>query len=133
MQNCESLSEIIQTHDTPVLKFLTDIRIISTLPAPAQRAALQDEHLDFRIDFEFCDENPFFENKILTKEYFLKCEPDLNLPFTFEGPEVVTCRGCKIHWRKGKNITLQPVKKLNKETGKSLKNLHTGRDVTYHL
>ena len=30
----------------------------------------------------------------------------------FSGPEIVNCRGCKISWRKGKNATLRPVKKL---------------------
>ena len=117
MQNCETLNEIIQAHDVPVLKFLKDVKIVSTQPTPEQRRRLKEEHLDFTIEFHFSDENPFFENKVLVKEYFLKCEPDSNLPFTFDGPEVVTCRGCKINWRKGRNVTLQPVKTLNKETG----------------
>ena len=106
-----------QVHDVPILKFLTDVRVAMPKPTPEQKRLLNEEHFNFRIDFRFDEKNPFFENEILTKEYFLKCEPEPNLPFTFDGPEVVSCRGCKINWRKGRNVTLQPVKKLNKETG----------------
>ena len=117
MQNCGKLNEIIQVHDIPVLKFLTDVRVELMQPTPEQKRHLDDENLNFRIDFHFNDDNPFFDNPTLSKEYFLKCEPDPNLPFMFDGPEVVTCRGCKINWRKGRNVTLQPVRRLNKETG----------------
>ena len=33
-------------------------------------------------------------------------------------PEVVGCKGCKIDWVKGKNLTLRPVRKADKNTGK---------------
>jgi hypothetical protein len=44
MQNCSTLSEIIQVHDIPVLKFLTDVRITST----AQQENIDADFLDFR-------------------------------------------------------------------------------------
>ena len=28
------------------------------------------------------------------------------------GPEVIGCQGCKIHWKKSKNLTLRPIKKV---------------------
>ena len=33
-------------------------------------------------------------------------------------PEVVGCKGCKIDWVKGMNLTLRPVRKADKNTGK---------------
>ena len=28
------------------------------------------------------------------------------------GPEVIGCQGCKIHWKKSKNLTIRPIKKV---------------------
>ena len=84
--------------------------------------------LGFRLAFTF-KQNEYFIDTELTKDYFLKCEPaeDEN-PLLFEGvlnffllfrnlsifsgPEVMGCQGCKIHWRKNRNLTLRPIKKV---------------------
>lgn len=44
----------------------------------------------------------------------MKCVPEEDDPFNFEGPEIYKCRGCTINWNKGKNVTLKTVKKKQK-------------------
>merc|ERR1712227_216065 len=48
----------------------------------------------------------------------LKCEPQEDEPFSFEGPEIVKCTGCTIDWKKGKNLTVKQVKKKQKHKSK---------------
>jgi hypothetical protein len=36
---------------------------------------------------------------------------DAEDPFGFEGPEIYKCKGCTIHWKQGKNVTVKTVKK----------------------
>lgn len=67
--------------------------------------------MGFRIEFYF-SKNEFFENAVLFKDYALRCELDMADPWSFQGPEVCNCKGCKISWFKGKNATLRPVRKL---------------------
>ena len=45
-------------------------------------------------------------------EHVTRCEVDMENPWSFDGPEVSNCKGCKISWFKGKNATLRPVRKL---------------------
>lgn len=33
----------------------------------------------------------------------MKCEPLEEDPFSFEGPEIIKCKGCLIDWKKGKH------------------------------
>ena len=58
---------------------------------------------------------------MLTKQYLLNMEPEQETPFTFDGPEIVRCRGCDIHWKKGKNVTVKVVKKVQKHKGRGEK------------
>ena len=74
--------------------------------------------LGFALEFHFA-ENEYFSNATLTKEYDVRCEPDVAEPFAFDGPEIVACRGCKISWKKGKNATLRPGKDHH-NTGKTI-------------
>lgn len=67
----------------------------------------------FILEFHF-GPNEYFTNTVLTKEYFLKCVPDADEPFTFEGPELYKCKGCTIDWQKGKNVTVKTVTKKQK-------------------
>lgn len=48
----------------------------------------------------------------------MKCEPDENDPFSFEGPEIYKCVGCKIDWYKDQNVTVKTVKKRQKHKSK---------------
>ena len=46
----------------------------------------------FTLEF-FFEQNDFFENKKLTKEYIMRSEPEEGDPFSFEGPEIIKCHG----------------------------------------
>merc|ERR1719263_2678155 len=48
----------------------------------------------------------------------MKCLPDSEDPFSFEGPEIFKCTGCPIDWQKGKNLTVKQVKKKQKHKSK---------------
>jgi len=102
-KNVDLLAEMIQEHDEPILKHLTDIKV----------AFLENEPMGFTLEFHF-SENEFFANAVLTKEYFMKCTPDEKDPFSFEGPEIVKSKGCSIDWKAGKNITEKTIKKKQK-------------------
>lgn len=44
----------------------------------------------------------------------MKCAPEKNDPFGFEGPEIYKSVGTPIDWKKGKNITVKTIKKNQK-------------------
>lgn len=46
----------------------------------------------FTLEFHFA-ENEYFSNKMLTKSYEMRSEPDEEDPLSFEGPEIVACQG----------------------------------------
>jgi len=102
-KNVEMLAEMVQDQDEPVLELLEDVTTSLT----------ENGAMGFFIHFHFKD-NEYFTNKVLTKEYEMKCEPMEDQPFSFEGPEIIKCKGCKIDWKKGKNLTVKQVKKKQK-------------------
>jgi len=102
-KNVDMLSEMIQTQDEPILNHLQDVKV----------EFKEKDPMGFTLEFYF-EPNDFFENKKLTKEYTMRSEPDEADPFSFEGPEIVKCQGCKIDWKKGKNVTVKTVKKKQK-------------------
>merc|ERR1719233_1821586 len=73
--------------------------------------------MGFTLHFHFLP-NEDFTNIVLTKSYELKCEPQEDDPFSFEGPEIFKCTGCPIDWSKGKNLTVKQVKKKQKHKSK---------------
>jgi hypothetical protein len=93
----KSVAEIramIHEHDEKILKHLIDVRAFSK-PSP---------ELSFHLEFLFSP-NEYFQNSILTKTYLMKCEPDADDPYTFEGPEIYKSIGCEIMWNAGQNVT----------------------------
>ncbi|KAF6032091.1 hypothetical protein EB796_009591 [Bugula neritina] len=74
---------------------------------------LNSDPMGFTLLFEF-DENEYFTDKVLTKTYTMQSSADENDPFGFEGPEIISCKGCSIHWKEGKNVTLMNMKKKQK-------------------
>lgn len=97
---------MVQQHDEPVLKKLTDIKII------------YDEDLSYTLEFHFAP-NDYFKDSVLTKKYFLRCKIDGDEPFDFEGPEIYKCTGCNINWQPGKNITVKTIKKKQKHKNRA--------------
>ena len=79
-KNVELLAEMVQDHDEPILKHLTDIKV-----------HYKEDPMGFVLDFHFSP-NDHFENTVLTKSYDMKCEPDAEDPFSFEGPEIHKCK-----------------------------------------
>jgi len=106
-KNVEMLAEMVQEADEPVLEKLTDIKVTFSEKDP----------MGFTLHFHF-DKNDYFTNPVLTKLYEMKCEPQEDDPFAFEGPEIFKCTGCQIDWVKGKNLTVKQVKKKQKHKSK---------------
>ena len=104
LQNVPMLENIIYNHDIPILSTLQDIKMVYP----------NKDGLDFNIDFYFSD-NEYFADKVLSKEYKVSCEVDPDDPFSFTGPEIVNCKGCDIHWNKGKNVTRRHIRRRTKD------------------
>ena len=100
-KNVDMLSEMIQDHDEPILNHLQDVKV--------QFSSTQD--MGFTLEFYF-ESNKFFNNTVLTKQYQMRSEPDEADPFSFEGPEIVKCKGCEIDWCKGQNVTVKTIKSV---------------------
>ncbi|KAF6216282.1 hypothetical protein GE061_000622 [Apolygus lucorum] len=116
-KNVDLLNDMIEPHDEPVLKHLIDIEV----------ECLGNESMGFVLKFVFSS-NEYFKNPVLTKYYEMRCKPDEDDPFSFEGPEIIKCKGCTIDWYKNKNVTKKIVMKRQKH-----KTQGTVRTVTKSL
>lgn len=115
MKNIELVGDMIQEHDEEVLKHLTDVKLIFTGSKDDETGEYSD--MGFVLEFLFSP-NEYFTNTALTKTYKMKSEPDTDDPFSFEGPDIVGCTGCKIDWKKGMNVTQKQIKKKQKHKGR---------------
>uniref|UniRef100_A0A8C4N782 Nucleosome assembly protein 1 like 1 n=1 Tax=Eptatretus burgeri TaxID=7764 RepID=A0A8C4N782_EPTBU len=106
-KNVDIISDLVQEHDEPILRYLKDVQVKFSDPG---------QPMSFSLEFHF-EQNDFFTNMVLTKEYHMRAEPD-DIPFSFEGPEITSCTGCKIDWKKGKNVTTKTIKKKQKHKGR---------------
>ncbi|ELU16365.1 hypothetical protein CAPTEDRAFT_163453 [Capitella teleta] len=113
-KNVDMLNDMVQEHDEPILKHLNDIKVKFSKADP----------MGFSLEFHF-EPNEFFTNSVLTKEYEMRTEADQDDPFSYEGPEIIKCKGCTIDWKKGKNVTVKLIKKTQKH-----KNRGTKRTIT---
>lgn len=103
MKNTDIIGETIQEHDEPILKHLTDVRV-----------RLHDQKpYGYTLEFYFA-ENEYFANKVLTKTYELTTDKDARDPLGYDGPSLYRSVGCKIDWVKGKDVTVQLIKKKQK-------------------
>jgi len=101
-KNAPTIADMIEEYDEPILKHLIDVKAVTVA-----------EPMSFYLEFHF-EPNEYFPNTILTKSYELRCLPDPTDIFSFEGPEIVKCKGCTIDWKKGKNVTVKTIKKKQK-------------------
>lgn len=115
MKNVELIEEMIQEHDEAVLQHLIDVKLIFT--GKKENDLGDDAEMGFVLEFHF-ETNDFFTNTALTKTYRMKSEPDKDDPFSFDGPDIFGCSGCKIDWKKGQNITQKEIKKKQKHKGR---------------
>ncbi|XP_023348414.1 nucleosome assembly protein 1-like 1 [Eurytemora carolleeae] len=97
--NEDALMGMVEPHDEPVLEYLKDLTV--TLKEPGNSG--------FTLNFVF-SENPYFSNSVLTKEYKLREGPDPESPLDYDGPEIISCSGCEIDWKTGKDVTKTTVK-----------------------
>lgn len=104
---------MLQEHDEPILKHLEDIKVKFSDPGQPMVSANDSSedvtaapaivftlwffsfppHLQsFTLEFQF-SANDFFTNTVLTKTYKMRSEPDESDPFSFDGPEIISCTG----------------------------------------
>ena len=79
-KNVDLLADMMQEHDEPILKHLIDIKV-----------QYKENPMGFILEFHFSP-NEHFENSVLIKKYEMKCTPDEEDPFSFEGPEIHKCK-----------------------------------------
>jgi len=106
-KNVEMLADMVQEADEPLLEALSDITVTFSEKDP----------MGFTLYFHFV-KNDYFSNTTLTKQYEMRCEPEEEDPFSFEGPEIFKCIGSPIDWLPGKNLTVKQVKKKQKHKSK---------------
>lgn len=95
--------QMIQDHDESILRHMTNIKLVLSEPS---------QPVSFTLEFHFSP-NEYFSNKVLTKKYNMKMEPD-ERELLFEGPEIASCEGCEIEWMPNKNVTVKTIKKKQK-------------------
>merc|ERR1719334_1228429 len=109
-KNIEMIQDMIQEHDEPALAALNDVKVTFS-------DGKGDAPMGYKLHFHF-GPNDYFTDTELIKEYFMKCEANEKDPFSFDGPEINNCKGCPIHWKPNKNLTVKTVKKKQKHKSK---------------
>lgn len=107
LKNVDKLGPMIQKYDAPILKFLSDISLKFSKPG---------QPISYTFEFYFLP-NPYFRNEMLTKTYIIKSKPDHNDPFFSWGWEIQDCKGCKIDWKRGKDVTVTTTQSRTTATG----------------
>lgn len=82
----------------------SDERILAHL-YDIQLKLQHDTEYSATLEFYFA-ENPYFDNDVLTKKFYLDMELSADKPFVYEGPEAYKSVGCEIHWKNNKDATL---------------------------
>lgn len=93
MSNTVTIGPLLSGHDDEILKYLVNITY--------------NTHVNpngFTLFFHF-DENPYFTDRILKKEFEIQISPDSDDPYGYDGPVVTKCMGMPINWCPGKDIT----------------------------
>ncbi|KAL6086783.1 hypothetical protein STEG23_031113 [Scotinomys teguina] len=107
LKNVDKLGPMIQKCDEPILKFLSDVSLKFSNPG---------QPISYTFEFHFLP-NPYFKNELLMKTYIIRSKPDHYDPFFAWGWEIEECKGCKIDWRRGKDVTVTTTRSLPAATG----------------
>lgn len=99
-KNVKMLGRMIRRNDELVLQRLEDVKI---------KFSEVEEPMSFTIEFIF-KSNEYFFNKVLTKTYRVRSDPDDSDPFFSKGPEIIGSTGCEIYWKEGENVTVKTTK-----------------------
>ncbi|KAF2002203.1 NAP-domain-containing protein [Amniculicola lignicola CBS 123094] len=92
MKNSPEITKWITRRDEPALSYLSDVRV----------EFLKDGVNGFRLLFDF-DENPFFTNQMLTKDFTYETESQDDGIY---GESMNSkADGCEIHWKPGRDLT----------------------------
>lgn len=109
LKNVDKLGPMIQQYDEPILRFLSDVSLKFSKPG---------QPVSYTFEFYFLP-NPYFRNEVLTKTYIIKSKPDHDDPFFSWGWEIHDCKGCKIDWRRGKDVTVTSTQGRTAATGQA--------------
>lgn len=105
MSNTDT-ANLIEDHDEPVLEYLADVRVLP-LEVPSPSPSMEA----FELVFDFA-ENPYFENKSLSKKYFAKEMSPYCTTLGAIGVDKI--EATKITWKKGKDVTVAAKQKKKK-------------------
>mmetsp|Transcript_36441 Transcript_36441/g.100367 ORF Transcript_36441/g.100367 Transcript_36441/m.100367 type:complete len:338 (-) Transcript_36441:73-1086(-) len=106
----------LEEWDAPVLEYLSDVKM--------EPRDAKDEHKGFHLEFHFVD-NPFFENKVLSKEYI----SEEHSPYT-GAIDVSEIRASSIEWKTGMDVTVAMVEKKKKKSGGGAKKAMKAKAAT---
>lgn len=107
LKNVDKLGPMIKKCDEPILKFLSDVSLKFSNPG---------QPISYTFEFHFLP-NPYFRNEFLMKTYIIRSKPDHYDPFFAWGWEIEECKGCKIDWRQGKDVTVKTTRSRPAATG----------------
>lgn len=103
LKNHPAFEDDIEEHDEPVLEYLRDVT--------KDLLDESDTSKGFKITFHFI-ENPYFTNETLVKEL----HTEEGSPYTGE-LDVLESKASEIHWKPGKDVTIETVSKKVKGGG----------------
>lgn len=113
-ENLPMVSQTVTDRDAEILDFLTNVSL----------QYLSEGKPGFQLVFEFDEENPFFDNKTLTKTYYYQSELGYSGDFIYDHAE-----GDKINWTDNEsNVTVMVEKR--KQRNKSTKQVRTIEKIT---
>uniref|UniRef100_UPI00358F6953 nucleosome assembly protein 1-like 1 n=1 Tax=Myxine glutinosa TaxID=7769 RepID=UPI00358F6953 len=99
MKKVDLLADMIQEYDEPILQQLQDIQL---------KFPEGEKGMTFALEFHFAH-NDFFRNEVLSKTYMMHSQPGPERPLGYQGPTIISCRGCPINWREGRDVTAHTV------------------------
>ncbi|KAF4684194.1 nucleosome assembly [Perkinsus olseni] len=120
LKNSANFGPEIEDHDKEALEHLIDIKAEEI---PGEKA--EDLIAGLKITFVF-NENPFFENKTLSKTYHFSEVNDMLRH------EIKCIDSDTVAWKAGKDLTLKTVVKKNKKTG-ATKTVQKERDSFFRF